>query len=79
MKNPKRLSFVIQLKKYGKNMALAVSTPKNQNLYHYFDDFNRDGAQVTVVHLCGSWKEALALEEEWNNGFSLNGTIWKGE
>ena len=77
MKN--NLSFVIQLKKNGHNTAMAVAVPKNNNLYHYFDDYNRDGSEVIVAHYVDSWTKAIRLEQEWNAQFKANGTAWTKE
>lgn len=77
MKN--NLSFVIQLKKNNHFTAIAISVSKSNNLYHYFDSFNVDGAEVVVVHYVDSWTKAIRLEQEWNAQFKANGTAWTKE
>ena len=76
----KNLFFVLQLEKNGHYVAMAVSVPIHQNLYHYFDSFNHNNGQtVKVVHYCKTWKLALELEKVWNDGFKLNGNSWAQE
>lgn len=77
MKN--NLSFVIQIKKNNHFTAIAISVSKSSNLYHYFDSFNIDGAEVIVVHYVDSWTKAIRLEQEWNASFQKNGTNWTKE
>lgn len=75
----KNLFFVLQIKKNNHLLAMAISVPKKQNLYHCFDGYNIHGQQVVVAHLADSWKEALQLEKVWNDGFRLNGNGWVKE
>ena len=77
MKN--NLSFVLQIEKNHRFLAMAVSVPKNQNLYHRFDGYNINGQEVVVVHMVDTWKHALELEKAWNDGFKSNGTAWDKE
>lgn len=77
MKN--NLSFVLQIEKNHRFLAMAVSVPKNQNLYHHFDGYNINGQKVNVVHFCSSWSKAIELEKYWNEGFKANGTNWRNE
>ena len=72
----KNLNFVLQLEKNGRYIAMAVTVPKNQNLYHHFDGYNTYGQTVKVVHYVETWKQALELEKSWNDGFKANGTAW---
>lgn len=77
MKN--NLSFVLQLEKNGHYIAMAITVPKNQNLYHYFDGYNIHGQIVKVVHYCDTWSHALEIEKSWNDGFKANGTAWTND
>ena len=74
MKN--NLFFVLQLDKNGRHIAMAITVPKNQNLYHCFDGYNTHGQTVKVAHYAETWKQALELEKVWNDGFKANGTAW---
>lgn len=72
----KNLFFVLQLEKNGHFLAMAISVPKNQNLYHRFDGYNTHGQTVKVVHYAETWKQALEIEKSWNDGFKVNGNGW---
>ena len=75
----KNLNVVLQIRKNNHFLALAITVPKNQNLYHCFDGYNIHGQEVMVAHLADSWKQALEIEKTWNDGFVANGTAWAKE
>lgn len=70
------INFVLQLKKNNRLTAIAIAVQESSNLYHYFDDFNRDGCEVMVVHYVKNRKRALELANAWNKGFVANGNAW---
>ena len=77
MKN--NLFFVLQLEKNGRYIAMAITVPKSQNLYHCFDGYNTHGQIVKVVHYCDTWSHALEIEKSWNDGFKANCTAWTND
>lgn len=74
MKN--NLFFVVQLKKNNRHNAIAIAVPKNNNLYHYFDSFNKDGCTVEIVHYANTYKKAVLIADSWNKAFESNGNAW---